>query len=520
MNAVVRTTSLLLLACSLAVGFYVWRTGPVVNVRFGHDVPIVLDGAWRVLNGQVPNVDFHSLFGPLFFVLAALGMAIGGASLHALVALTLVLFYALSAWAWAIAWPRAHLGVAAGFTVLVALLVLGTYHLGFDHTVVTYANLYNRYGYALLFILVFERAFELRVPSARQEAFGAASSGFILVALLFIKVTFFLVGAGFVALCALLRWRLRGWRAFVVGALLLLVPMAIYLRLGFGAVARDYLVPLQVRRDVVTSPTFVMDKVLPSLGALKVLGVMSALLLVAPLRLAARLRAVLLVAAGVVAGIALNLTNYGESDMPLLAVIALVPVGRLLHAAAEEAPARRPWVRGLFAAGLAALAAYADSTFLFKNVASIGHARSLARTVAPGLERVAEPPLADLLVVRADGWSNERYAAKLNEGFALLRAHTTAADRIACLNFENPFSFGLQRPPPLGDVSSWHFGYGFDERRHWPAEQVFRDATVIMIPREWDGEAVTPLLAIYGGYLQEHYDVAAASPRWLLARRR
>ncbi len=41
-----------------------------------------------------------------------------------------------------------------------------------------------------------------------------------------------------------------------------------------------------------------------------------------------------------------------------------------------------------------------------------------------------------------------------------------------------------------------------------------------MIPREPDFEGVTPLLAIYGGYLAAHYDVVATSPRWLLARRR
>jgi hypothetical protein len=518
LNAGARLASLLLLACSLAAGWYVWRTGPVVNVRFGHDVPVVLDGAWRVLNGQVPNVDFHSLFGPLFFLLAALGMALGGPSLHALVALNLVLFFALAAWAWAIAWPRAHVLTATFFTALVGLVILGTYHLGFDHVVVTYANLYNRYGYALLFILMFERMFPPREAEGRQETFGAASTGVLLVALLFLKVTFFVVGLGFVVVCGLLRGRVAGWRAVLVGALVALAPMALYLRFGFGAVLRDYLIPLHVRRDVVASQAFVSQKVLPSLVELEALGAMVAVLLVAPVRLAPKLRAIALVGAGVLAGAALNVTNYGESDMPLLALVALVPVEHYLRAL-EGVPGR-PWVRGVFAVSLVALAAYADGRFVYKNVASIRHARALKLSEAPALERIAEPPLSDLLVVRADGVSNERYAAKLNEGFALLRANTTDRDRITCLNFENPFSFGLQRAPPVGDVSSWHFGYGFDDRRHWPAEQIFRGVTVLMIPREPDFEAVTPLLAIYGGYLAEHYEVVASSPRWQLARRR
>ncbi len=282
LNASARFASLLLLACSLAVGWYVWRTGPVVNVRFGHDVPIVLDGAWRVLNGQVPNVDFHSLFGPLFFLLAALGMVLGGPSLHALVALTLLLFFALAAWAWAIAWPRAHVITAMFFTALVGLVVVGTYHLGFDHTVVTYANLYNRYAYALLFILVFERVFPPLDAEGLQGTFGAASTGVVLVALLFIKFTFFVVALGFVVVCGFSRGRVEGRRALLVGSLVALVPMALYLRFGFGAVLQDYLVPIQVRREIVASSSFVAHKVLPSFDALAAVGAMVAALLGGP----------------------------------------------------------------------------------------------------------------------------------------------------------------------------------------------------------------------------------------------
>lgn len=46
----------------------------------------------------------------------------------------------------------------------------------------------------------------------------------------------------------------------------------------------------------------------------------------------------------------------------------------------------------------------------------------------------------------------------------LLRKHTGPEDRIASLSFENPFSIAMGRVPPVGDVSSWHYGYSFDDK--------------------------------------------------------
>ncbi len=150
--------------------------------------------------------------------------------------------------------------------------------------------------------------------------------------------------------------------------------------------------------------------------------------------------------------------------MPLLALVALAPNEHYRRALAGGPERRR--VR-LFTACLVVLAACATPLRLQERGEHPLCPRAEAvRGAGPGTD--CRPPLADLLVVRADGVSNERYAAKLNEGFALLRANTAPLDRIACLNFENPFSFGLQRPPPIGDVSSWHFGFGFVRARHCP----------------------------------------------------
>jgi hypothetical protein len=50
---------------------------------FAWDVPMLLDGAWRIHSGQVPHVDFFSHLGPLPFYVTYVGMLIRGACVAA-----------------------------------------------------------------------------------------------------------------------------------------------------------------------------------------------------------------------------------------------------------------------------------------------------------------------------------------------------------------------------------------------------------------------------------------------------
>src|ERR1700681_4846280 len=38
----------------------------------------ILDGAWRVINGQRPHVDFYTGLGPMTYLMTAAGMVIAG----------------------------------------------------------------------------------------------------------------------------------------------------------------------------------------------------------------------------------------------------------------------------------------------------------------------------------------------------------------------------------------------------------------------------------------------------------
>ena len=61
----------LYVACVAAFG-----TGPINQC--GNDALLLLDGAWRIVNGQIPHRDFYIALGPLQYMIAAGGIWLTG----------------------------------------------------------------------------------------------------------------------------------------------------------------------------------------------------------------------------------------------------------------------------------------------------------------------------------------------------------------------------------------------------------------------------------------------------------
>src|ERR1700693_6351930 len=53
-------------------------TGAVPTKVFGHDIFFQLDNGWRVINGQRPHLDYYSPWGPVTFLVTAMGLTISG----------------------------------------------------------------------------------------------------------------------------------------------------------------------------------------------------------------------------------------------------------------------------------------------------------------------------------------------------------------------------------------------------------------------------------------------------------
>jgi hypothetical protein len=171
---------------------------------YAHDFFIVLDGAWRLANGQTPNVDFYAGYGVWIWSPLRWAYAIYG--------------YNADAIGLARAFYTAAIGV--GFLLLsrieprrIPSLVLGVFllvflsaarPLGEYPTWVSHAMYYNRLGYALLFLILFEQLSAFRFE-ADGRAFDDAqfwrgfSTGAALACIILVKISFVAPGIALLA---------------------------------------------------------------------------------------------------------------------------------------------------------------------------------------------------------------------------------------------------------------------------------------------------------------------------------
>jgi hypothetical protein len=108
-----------------------------------------------------------------------------------------------------------------------------------------------------------------------------------------------------------------------------------------------------------------------------------------------------------------------------------------------------------------------------------------------------------------------RYLESLGDGARALSALGEEAGRVHVLDFVGPFSAGLGLAPPKGDSTWHHWGRTINEHHHLPPETLFQDVRVVMQPK-WPVEFTTAegLRQIYSGYLSDHYDLEEETKDW------
>ena len=541
------------------------------------DSAFLLDGGWRLLHGQRPHTDFYSPFGALPLLIVTLGMAVRGASAAALSLGYAIVFPFVTLWAWWIARRRLSAVTAFLFAAMAGFLLVATHRLGSPFTSVTYAMQYNRLGWALLAMTALQLFARHSSEAGAASATGAAkprwrrlspgaldgaSLGALLGLLLFTKVTYFVTAAVLLLLTALLIRPFRsraGWAATVASFAVVLLAAAGYLRFDLVSFLRDMRMLAGVQ--TLSSRLEALKNVLASnLAPLILLG--GALILAFAALFVSRqkrgtpwwrpsasawafplLGSITMVLAGLVTCSA----NAQRTVIPLFAVAALTLTEELNRIMAKGASATlgRP-ARLVPAAFLACalLSVYLLAGVLIPDAASVAYSsawKALRAGQAPATARVDSFAMADLLLppgryessspqavlqaVRnrpADQASltSLQYAAWLNDGLALLRPHLNADSRVICLDWINPFSFALGLPSPRGDALCWDFGLLVSDTHHPAAENVLRDATLVMEPKR----PIAPFTESFkkrllGAQLAAHFRVADQSALWILYAR-
>ncbi len=498
------TVAILLLtaaACALLLAL----PGRTVTTVYVNDLFIFLDGAHRVVSGQVPNRDFHTALGPLVYYLPALGQWLTGSLGSAIPVGVAVLLAALAPVTAHVLGTRLRPALAIPFGIFVLLVMAVPMNLGESIGSLSFAMYYNRIGWAALALLLVMYAPPVR-PGRAQVWLDALSAGSLAALMLYTKVTYGVVALAFLAFMV----TDRAQRRWALGGLALVLLTGVLVELVWRSTLAHVSDLLLTSR--VSGARGLVDWVL---GFLRHLADYVLFGIVAALTLWLRRSWRDLVFFGFCGGVGLLIMAQNSQPWGILTLHAGAAAGAelLMRAFALH---RQTWslARGAPALVLALVLPTAVHCLL----ALLLHARlAFGRAGAPfGLPGYAGVHLAELWSPGDRAFSTA-YLASVRDGATLLEG-LPQARRVSVLDFANPYSAGLGLVPARGDNAWLHWGRNVDEEHHLSGEQLLGGVEFLMEPK-W-GINNIPLHNLYGDYIRAAFEPIRESEFWIVHRRR
>ena len=406
--------------------------GAVPTFIAGHDNFFLLENGWRALQGLRPHLDFWSPWGPLTFLLVALGLKLSHSSPNGLAYGSAIFSLVVGLWTYLLGRFRLAPVPRALLSLYAVVLACSPHAIGSSPTSLSPAMIYNRYGYALLLPLLVE-SFQRREPVVRSaELSGGFSTGIALALTLFLKASYFLVGLGllvtsFIFWYPSIRRFLGASAGFATITLLGLGylrfdPAAMLHGLRLGAAARAQSLSL------LTPMHSIASELVPLLCALA-LAVSASFLKPRFPELLGELHLPLTAVIISIADVALLSTNQQSSGLPLLGALAILIANRLTHpqnASSNKHDFALPYsTTVLMLAGLLFCPEFSLDA-LALPIAALYKIRPPAACDA----RFAESRVSDLILCNLSGLNplqrgsnGSAYTAYVNDGVALLRRH-------------------------------------------------------------------------------------------------
>ena len=255
----------------LGIAVAVALTGIVPTRIYGHDVFVLLDNGWRVLNGLRPHVDYYSPLGPVMFLVSAAGLKLAHYSADGIGYGNALASLIVGSWCYFLGKNRLEPGPRLLLTLFVAALIAAPYSLGNSPFLSSHAMLYNRYGFTLTGLIVIEAMTVSQgvVTGKSQGWLAGISTGVALGLGLFLKASYFLVGAvlaGFGSLA--IQHGRRRIPGIVLGWLVTATILLAYLKFDLRAILGDLRIAAGARGPTSFTPTILVWNVLPHLTVL------------------------------------------------------------------------------------------------------------------------------------------------------------------------------------------------------------------------------------------------------------
>lgn len=485
--------------------------GQSATAKYVNDLFIFLDGAHRVVSGQVPNRDFHTVLGPLVYWIPGLGLLITG-SLGAAMPIGMALLIAAVAPVLAyVAASRLTARVALPCAAFLLLILTVPLNLGEGFVSLSFGMFYNRVGWVLLAILLVMYLPPRHVIAWRTAVDGACAA-FLVALLAYMKASYGAVAIAYLGFLVIVS-RDRAWPAL---ALALAGGVALVVELfwrGSFAYVGDLLLADKVSGGLGGG----LDT--PEVSFLRNLADYAIAAAFAALALWRRrsLRDVLFYAFCALSGFVLIRQNFQTWGIITLFAAAAVATELVTRDAETALPGVRRWPgRGaelmLVAFMLPTLVHCAIALGLHVAAAS---ARPVATFALPKFDRIR-------LVDYDTHWDFDffaLYGRTLEDGARALASLGPNPGHVFVLDFVNPFTAGLGLEPPRGDSPWHHFERTFDKETFIPAESLLADVRIVMEPKRSVEEGTSQALReVYAPYLAANFELAQETEFWRVFR--
>jgi hypothetical protein len=521
-----RPTILFSLGLGLICGVTVF-IGAVPTKVFGHDVFIPVELGWRVLNGQRPHLDFVSGFGPVWPLLEALGLTVSRHSVNGVGYASALVALIVGIWCFLLTRNLLLDASRILLSLFLAVLIASPHPLSVSPFMTSHAMAYNRYGYALVGLILAECCGRIRgAPNTyRRLWINGFSTGAALGLTLFLKSNFFLVAAVLVALISCLLGQVTWRRIFAVlaGFCFVSVAMLGYLRFDLAAMLRDLHMVAGARAGALSSLTLagnVVDNA--SVLLTVVLFLFTAWVLFGD-RITAW-RAYRLPAIGLLifcADIGLMSSNTMSGGFSLCAVFAILifdeVVRDLQSSPGGQATSYRPAYVGALCLSILLFVPLLTSDLTGLAYGALIKARPPASGKA---QNFISPNLKPLLLYdgaepRSNGTALATY---VNDGVAILQLNSRPDETILSMDMANPFPYALQRKPAHGGFAAPTYGLNIDDQHRPSAEEMLGNADIVMVPKH---PATDQFFAnAYRTSILRGYYLAAQDGWWWMYRRR
>jgi hypothetical protein len=502
------SVALLVIAVAAICSLMLAWPGQTITTKYVNDLFIFLDGVYRIDSGQVPNQDFHTALGPLVYYIPALGYWLSG-TFGGAMPVGMALIVAV------LALPVAHIissrlrpAIALPLGIYLILVAAVPINLGEGIGALSFAMFYNRIGWAALGMMLVMHLRPIRV-SRRQHVLDAICAALLVLLMLYVKISYGVVGTGFLILL-LLDPRQHLWSLSALG---LIASGGLIIELFWGGTG-SHIADLMLAGEVsgsLKSADQIAQILFNNLADLVLFTLFAGLALWRTKSFRDFLFFGFCAGSGFLL-IMQNFQNWGVVTLIAGAAVAVEILARYDYSASERH-------RHSLTAGTQLL-------FLaFVLPGSIQHAASLGLHAGlASLDRGEAAPLPNFQEVKlVQLWSDgdypafTRYFSTIADGARALSDLDQEPSHILVLDFVSPFSAGLGIKAPFGDSTWHHWGRTVNEYSFLPPETLFHDVRVIMEPK-WpiDFSTTQGLKTIYAEYIEEHYELAGETTDWKL----